>query len=69
DPFLEKATARGIEEKCLSIVKNSGVDLKGWLTGLDSVEESVSKSVKSVKEHPLMPIDVAVHGLGIHPAT
>ncbi|WP_458109872.1 beta-class carbonic anhydrase [Bacillus zhangzhouensis] len=69
DPLLEKAKARGIEEKCLSIVKNSGVDLKGWLTGFDSVEESVSQSVKLVKEHPLMPSDVAVHGLVIHPAT
>ncbi|MCY7670848.1 carbonic anhydrase [Bacillus altitudinis] len=69
DPLLEKAKARGIEEKCLSIVKSAGVDLKGWLTGFDSVEENVSQSVKLVKEHPLMPSDVAVHGLVIHPAT
>ncbi|MFJ5964498.1 beta-class carbonic anhydrase [Bacillus sp. NPDC093026] len=68
-PLLEKVKARGIEEKCLNIVENSGVDLKGWLTGFHSVEESVTQSVQLVTQHPLMPNDVAVHGLVIHPAT
>ena len=39
------------------------------MTGFDSVEDSVSHSVNMVRNHPLMPSDVAVHGLVIDPKT
>ena len=46
-----------------------GIDLDGWLTGFDNVEDSVRHTVGIIRRHPLMPDNVAVHGLVIHPAT
>ena len=44
-------------------------DLDGWLTGFDDVEDSVRHTVKLIRKHPLMPDNIAVHGLVIHPTT
>ncbi|MDQ0340124.1 carbonic anhydrase [Caldalkalibacillus uzonensis] len=66
--LLEKAKERGVTEKHLNQVSDK-VDLKQWLTGFNSVEESVAKSVEMVKSHPLFPADVPVHGLVIDPET
>ena len=38
-------------------------------TGFDDVEDSVRHTVSIIRRHPLMPDNVAVHGLVIHPAT
>jgi len=45
------------------------VNLKEWLHGFDRVEDGVKSSVAMIKNHPLLPKDVAVHGLVMHPAT
>ena len=45
------------------IQNNSGIDIKKWLHGFDSVEESVKESVELIKKHPLIPRDIKVHGL------
>jgi carbonic anhydrase len=68
DSLLEKAKERGLKEEHL-LEMDAEVDLKQWLTGFSSVEESVANSVKMVKSHPLFPKDVAVHGFVIHPET
>lgn len=67
--ILEKAKERGVEDSCLNLLTSAGLDLKTWLTGFDSVEESVSHSVNMIKNHPLLPKKVPVHGLVIHPET
>ncbi|NTU26168.1 carbonic anhydrase [Bacillus tequilensis] len=67
--ILEKAKERGVEENCLNLLTSAGLDLKTWLTGFHSVEESVSHSVNLIKNHPLLPKKVPVHGLVIHPET
>ncbi|MDO8226825.1 MULTISPECIES: beta-class carbonic anhydrase [Bacillus] len=67
--ILEKAKERGVEENCLNLLASAGLDLKTWLTGFHSVEESVSHSVNLIKNHPLLPKKVPVHGLVIHPET
>lgn len=51
------------------MLTSAGLDLKTWLTGFDSVEESVSHSVNMIKNHPALPKKVPVHGLVIHPET
>jgi len=66
---IEKMRERGIREEAIDTVTYSGIDLKDWLKGFDNVEESVEYSVKMVKKHPLMPKDIPVHGLVIHPST
>ncbi|WP_245583048.1 beta-class carbonic anhydrase [Paenibacillus daejeonensis] len=60
---------RGISENTLTTLLNSGMDLKRWLTGFDSVWDSVANSVRIVRNHPLKPANVRVHGLIIDPQT
>jgi carbonic anhydrase len=67
--MIEKAKARGISEDIFKTLENSGIDLKRWLVGFDHVMEGVTQSVRVVRNHPLLPKDVAVHGLVIHPET
>ena len=47
----------------------AGIDVKKFLHGFDSVYESVHNSVAVIRNHPLMPAHIAVHGLVIDPNT
>lgn len=69
DGIMEHMRKRGKSEAALDTIAYSGVDVREWLKGFDNVEESVAHSVSMVKKHPLMPNDVPVHGLVIHPST
>ncbi|MFS0722373.1 beta-class carbonic anhydrase [Paenibacillus sp. 1P07SE] len=60
---------RGISEDTITTLLNSGMNLKRWLTGFDSVRDSVENSVRIVRNHPLKPASVNVHGLIIDPHT
>jgi carbonic anhydrase len=65
----KKMLERGVTDQTLSTLEYAGINLKSWLRGFDSVTESVRKSVDIVKNHPLLPKDVTVHGLVIDPHT
>ncbi|MEC1438067.1 carbonic anhydrase [Bacillus sonorensis] len=67
--ILEKAKQHGVKHDCLELLTNAGIDLDSWMTGFESVEDSVTHSVKMVRSHPLMPEDVPVHGLVIDSKT
>ena len=67
--FVEKMIDRGIKKETIDILNNSGVDVEKWLHGFDSVEESVKESVKMIKNHPLLPKEIRVHGLIMDPKT
>ncbi|WP_243292235.1 carbonic anhydrase [Bacillus sp. FJAT-47783] len=69
EALLEKCIERGIKQETISTLENSGIDLHKWLEGFDKVEENVKNSVNMIKEHPLMPKTVPVHGLVIDPET
>ncbi|MDR6226665.1 beta-class carbonic anhydrase [Desmospora profundinema] len=66
---LAKMRERGIGDETIRTLERSGIDLKKWLHGFASVEESVENSVRVIREHPLMPSGVPVHGLVIDPET
>ena len=66
---LEKVKARGVAEEVLATLEHSGIDLQRWLIGFDRVEDGVKQSVAMIRNHPLLPGDVPVHGLIIHPET
>ena len=66
---LDKAIARGVSEKTLATLNNAGIDLPAWLRGFSAVEEGVRGSVDIVRNHPLLPPDVPVHGLIMDPTT
>jgi carbonic anhydrase len=66
---LEKATARGVGPEVPETLRSAGIDLERWLAGFESPEIGVQSSVAMVRDHPLFPNDVPVHGLLIHPET
>lgn len=69
EPVLEKAVERGIPRDRLQTLEAAGIDLARWLTGFERVEDAVAHSVKIIREHPLIPRDVPVHGLVVDPET
>jgi carbonic anhydrase len=69
DRILQNAIARGISPQILDTLQHSGIDLQTWLKGFNSPEEGVRQSVSIIRQHPLLPKDVAVHGLMIDPET
>jgi carbonic anhydrase len=60
---IDKARARGVSEDVLATLAHAGINLKQWLTGFASVEDGVRESVGVIRNHPLLPRDVPVHGL------
>jgi carbonic anhydrase len=66
---LEKAKQRGISPAVLSTLEHAGINMQKWLTGMESPEAGVLRSVELIRNHPLLPAEVPVHGLMIHPET
>jgi carbonic anhydrase len=69
DNMISNMKERGISEETLKTLSYAGVDFQSWLNGFDNVSDSVAHSVKVIKNHPLMPAGIPVHGLVIDPAT
>jgi carbonic anhydrase len=69
ESILSKARERGVPEEVLATLWHSGIDLKRWLTGFERVEDGVRGSVEMIRQHPLLPCDVAVHGMIIDSQT
>lgn len=67
--LVDKMKNRGIKEEIFDTLENAGIDVKGWLYGFSCAEESIKESVKMIKNHPLFPDEVKVHGLIISPET
>lgn len=67
--MLEKLVERGIDQQHIDIVRHRGIDLERWLGGFESVESSVHETVRSLKEHPLMPKNVRISGFIMDSAT
>lgn len=60
--MVEKLVERGIPREHLDIIRKSGIALERWLGGFESAETSVRESVECLRNHPLMPKDIAVRG-------
>jgi carbonic anhydrase len=67
--ILGKMVEKGIARHTLVTMQYSGIDIFSWLSGFKSVEDSVANSVDIIRNHPLMPISIPVHGLVIDPFT
>ena len=66
---LQKARGRGVSQDVIDTLANAGVDLQRWLCGFERVEDGVRQSVEVIRNHPLLPDDVPVHGMIICPET
>lgn len=60
---------RGVDPDMFTTLKNAGIDLARWLSGFDNVRQGVEKSVTLIRNHPLLPPGLPVHGLIIDPVT
>ncbi|WP_082195455.1 beta-class carbonic anhydrase [Bacillus testis] len=69
DRVVAKMKDRHIDPGTLSTLERSGINIKDWLRGFDNVKDSVANSVDIIRNHPLIPADVAIHGLVISPET
>jgi carbonic anhydrase len=67
--ILDKAMCRGISAETVKTLQHARIGLNEWLTGFSNPEDSVANSVRQIREHPLFPQDVPVHGLIIDPET
>ncbi len=64
--LVERMKIQGISETDLN---QSERDVQNWLSGFDSVEDSVKQSTQIIKNHSLVPKNIPVHGLVIDPHT
>jgi carbonic anhydrase len=69
DRVMQKAVARGVSPATIETLQHAGIDLENWLRGFKSPEDGVRQSVDVIRQHPLLPKDVPVHGLMICPET
>lgn len=67
--MIEHMLERGVSQEVIDMVNYSGIDLHEWLRGFGDVSTSVLKSVDLIRNHPLMPENVLVHGLVMDPNT
>ncbi|MGM8366735.1 beta-class carbonic anhydrase [Virgibacillus sp. W0181] len=67
--LLETMTEKGIKQETLDTLQTGGVNLHKEFHGFDTVEESIRQSVQIIRNHPLLPDYVKVHGLVIDPGT
>ncbi|MCL2863552.1 MAG: carbonic anhydrase [Methanimicrococcus sp.] len=68
DNLLKKMEDRGISGDQINAVK-SDIDVYKWLAGFESLAVSVTETASAIKNHPLIPADVGVHGFLIDPQT
>jgi carbonic anhydrase len=69
EKLLGMLEERGVDPKIVDTLQHSGINLNQWLKGFDNVNDNVRNSVEVIRNHPLMPKDIAVHGLVIDPGT
>ncbi|RKQ28643.1 beta-class carbonic anhydrase [Oceanobacillus halophilus] len=69
DALTDSMTERGIETETINTLKNAGIDFHDEFHGFNTVEESVAQSVDIIRNHPLLPDGIKVHGLVIDPGT
>lgn len=67
---LTKSMAeRGIPQTTIDTLTHGGINLHDEFHGFDTVEDSIVKSVQIIRNHPLLPKEIKVHGLVIDPDT
>ena len=58
----ELMVKRGIHQDVIDTIGLCGIDLDHWLEGFHDTEDSVRNTVNTIRNHPLVPKDVNLHG-------
>lgn len=69
DSFHERLKSNGVDPKIITTLKSAGININAWWKGFQDVEEGVRRSVDIIRNHPLLPPNIPVHGLIIDPET
>ncbi len=69
DDVIRKAEKRGVSKDTINTIYNSGINLRRFLSGYSTVEGGVVNSVQLIRNHPLMPKEIPVHGMVINSVT
>jgi len=67
--FIKHMLAKGISEQTIHTIERAGINIDEEFSGFATVEESIMQTVAIIKNHPLLPEQVKVHGLAIDPGT
>lgn len=67
--LIDNMKGKGISEEILNAIDYGGIDIHQEFHGFKTVEESINQSVEIIRNHPLLPDYVKVHGLVIDPHT
>ncbi|HUO09099.1 MAG TPA: carbonic anhydrase [Phycisphaerae bacterium] len=67
--ILEQARKAGVQDDTINTLAHAGIDLESWLAGFSSPAAGVEASVHMIRNHPLLPKSLIVHGLLMHPDT
>lgn len=62
ETMMDHMKKRGVSSQIMDTMAYCGIDFKSWLSGFESVEQSVQNSVDLLKQHPLIPEDVQIYG-------
>ncbi len=69
DELVANMESKGISKETLNAIDYAGIDVHQEFHGFETVEESINQSVEIIRNHPLLPDYVKVHGLVIDPHT
>ena len=64
--LTQSMRARGIADEAIRMVSR---ELREWADEFQHPEQNVQAAVDQIRENPLIPKDIAVHGLIFHPRT
>ena len=70
-PFdiTEKMRERGVPRDKIDSLNKSDMNIEKWFAYSGSAKSSITDAVKTIKAHPLVPVDVSVTGLTMNPET
>ena len=69
DMMIHHMKQRGISQESIDLMKYCGIDFEKWLAGFDTVAQSVTDTVETIRNHPLMPHDIRIGGYVIDSVT
>ena len=69
DKTFKKMADRGIPLDTIGSLEHAGINLRLWLQRIESIPDSVRDSVRVIRNHPLVPRSMPVHGLVADPET
>lgn len=62
EAMLRHMQEHGIPADRIAMIEHCGIDLRSWLSGFEDAEDAVRKSVRLIKQHPLVPAGIQIRG-------